>query len=196
MSRLSFSVALLLAWALVGCGGSDKPGEQKAPEPQKADPEPKAKTDPEPKGKPFRSAKGGFSITFPAGATEPKEQEQGEGPAKVLVVASELPDKTSLMVTAAPQPGITKGDADESLLDAVRDGLAQSYKGKVEGEEKVKLGGYRGRSFRIPVSDTLCRVRAFVGKDRLYQVMVFGPRSTVTSKDADLFLGSFEITVK
>ena len=99
------------------------------------------------------------------------------------------------MVTAAPQEEAAK-DAHEVLLDGVRNGVAEGFKGKAEAEEKRTLAGHPGRGFRVPFGDNLCRVRAFVGKGRLYQVMVFGPRSTVTSKEADQFLDSFKIADK
>jgi CheY-like chemotaxis protein len=184
MSRSSSFVSALLAFALTGCGGTDKPADPGKPlEPERA----------EGPGKVCTSAKGGFSVAFPAGATDPTEQEE-PGPAKVVTVRSSLPDTTSLVVTATSQPAeASKGDADAAMLDAVRNGLAEGFKGKAEGEEKLTLDGHPGRSFRVAFGDNLCRVRAFVGKGRLYQVMVLGPRTRVASKEADQFLDSFKI---
>jgi|SRR6266542_2741320 len=149
-------------------------------------------------GKSFTSDKGGFSVTLPPGASAAKEKEQTSGTAKVITVASQLPDRTALNVTVARFPAdALKGATDEDRLKRVRDGLARSFRGKITSDKEVKLDGNPGRDLGIEVvGGTLSRVRVYMVKDRLIQIMVLGPKTTVNSKEADQFLDSFKLTDK
>ena len=149
-------------------------------------------------GKSFTSTKGGFSVTFPAGATEPKEREQAAGPVKLVLVSSTLPDKTAMQITAITYPAeALKAQTDEARLDAMRDRLGMSFRSKAEDEKKIKLDGHPGRSFTLTLANGgLGRVKLFMVKDRMYQVMVLGPKKGATSKAADQFLDSFKLAGK
>ena len=148
-------------------------------------------------GKSFTSTKGGFSATFPAGA-EPKEQEQMLGAVKFVRVSSQQPDKTALQVAVITYPPeALKAQTDEARLDAMRDQLGRSFRTKVEDEKKIKLDGHPGRSFTLTLANGgLGRVKLFMVKDRMYQVMVLGPKKGASSKEADQFLDSFKLAGK
>jgi hypothetical protein len=149
-------------------------------------------------GKSFTSTKGGFSVTFPAGATEPKEQEQSAGAVKLVRVSSTLADKTALQIAAITYPAeALKAQTDEARLDAMRDRLGTSFRTKVEDEKKIKLDGHPGRTFTLTLTNGgLGRIKLFMVKDRMYQIMVLGPKKGATSKAADQFLDSFKLAGK
>lgn len=146
-------------------------------------------------GKPFTSTKGGFSTTFPAGATAPKERDLSRGAVKAVQVSCLLPDKTAMQVTAITYPADSlKGQTDEQRLDAMRDRLALSFRSKAEDEKKIKLDGNPGLIFTLTLArGGLGRIKLLMVKDRLYQIMVLGPKKTVMSKDTDQFLDSFKL---
>jgi hypothetical protein len=101
-----------------------------------------------------------------------------------------------VFVNEFPEEGI-KALSPEKRLDSARDGAVANVKGKLKSEKKITLQENPGRDVLIEVdSKSIVRVRLYVVKNRLYQVLVSGPKDLATSKTAERFLESFKLTAK
>ncbi len=92
-------------------------------------------------------------------------------------------------------PEAVKSVSLEQFYDSSRDVAAANMRGKVIGEEDVKLGDHPGREVRIEVNGGkhLFRSRVFLVGTRLHQIVVFGTKKAATSEDADKFLDSLKL---
>ena len=82
----------------------------------------------------------------------------------------------------------------DKRLDQARDGAIASVGGKKRSEEKIKLKGHPGREIVIEKdSEVVVRMRIYLVKNRLYQVMVLGNGPVFPAKDAGFFLDSFRL---
>ncbi|MDB5306344.1 MAG: hypothetical protein JWO38_546 [Gemmataceae bacterium] len=87
---------------------------------------------------------------------------------------------------------IPAGQAKEMLKK-----FGAGIKGKVESEKDVSLGKDKlpGREVVYSLDKAVIRQLMVLDGKRVYQVLVGGPtRESVTSKEADAFVGSFEVT--
>jgi hypothetical protein len=84
----------------------------------------------------------------------------------------------------------------KQVYDSSRDGAAGNMRGKVASEKEIKLGDHPGREIQIDVKggELRFRARVFLVGTRLYQVVAFGPKEAITSKEADKFFESFKLT--
>jgi hypothetical protein len=81
------------------------------------------------------------------------------------------------------------------LLDGGEKGLIDSLKAKVTSSKNVEFGKqkYPGRQIAAETDATHLRLTLILVENRLYQILVFGPKELVAGKDADKFFESFEI---
>ncbi len=118
------------------------------------------------------------------------------GAVPFTTVRSDAGRGLSYGVTFADYPESFQDLDPKAVLDGVRDGL-KGPDGKVESDKDVKFGPdgnpLTAREIKIVAGKNAIRVRLLLVGGRLYQVMVAGSDANVTGKQADEFLGSFEL---
>lgn len=146
----------------------------------------------------FHSKTGGFTLSFPGGP--PAEQKQiVRTPTGNLDVTSYVfeskqnPGRYLVSFSEYPEGAVATG-TDEKRLDYARDGLVSRSKGKLVSESRIKVEGFPGRDLVIEMEpNNALRTRMFAVKNRLFQVMVLGPRKMVQAKTTEIFLESFQL---
>ncbi|MBA4063972.1 MAG: hypothetical protein C0501_09725 [Isosphaera sp.] len=149
-----------------------------------------------PEFKPYASTDGRYKAVFPGPVTTqtvPVKDEKGE--LTVVVDSVELLAGTSFLVTYVDAPAEFAKQPPGPRLDKVRDGN-KGADGKLVEEKDVAVGAekYPGRDVLIEKPGGHLRNRIVIAGNRLYQVMVQGPKDVVLSPSADRFLASFEVT--
>jgi hypothetical protein len=146
----------------------------------------------------FTSNELGFSILMPGmpkGRSEKVPSPLGELTVKGFVVETNQ-GKAAWMVTSTDYPaGTVKADNQDAILDGVVKGSTEGVKGKLLTQSKITLGKkHPGRSMQTDVPNTgIYHARVYLVGDRLYQVIMLGPKELATSPDATKFLDSFKL---
>lgn len=149
-----------------------------------------------PEFKAYASTEGRYKCVFPGPVKTDVVPLKGEkGELKLTVDSVELRGGTSFLVTFIDAPEDVAKQPAEGRLDKVRDGN-KGDDGKVLADQAITVGDekYPGRDVLIEKRSGHLRNRIVIAGNRLYQVMVQGPKDIVTSPSADRFLESFEIT--
>jgi hypothetical protein len=140
---------------------------------------------------------GGFSVMMPGAPIEQKESLRlPSGPVDLLIYAVERKrDETAFIAMYCELPeAVFKNGTNEKRLDYARNRAVAATKGKLTGEKKLKLGANPGRELLFEVEGKgQVRQVLYVVKDKLYQLLVAGPKEKTMSKDADRFLQSFKL---
>jgi hypothetical protein len=142
--------------------------------------------------KTFVPAKGGFSVSVPS---VPMEAAQADGVAYGVEVGTMALAVVYNDYTAAK----VEQQKPDALLNAARDALLLEERGKKSrllGEGKVTQSGSEGKEFRAVTSEgILLRVRLFLVKQRLYQLIVAMPSKSEKGyeKQTLKFLDSFQL---
>lgn len=105
---------------------------------------------------------------------------------------------TSFTVTCAKYPdGQLRQEQSEELFDAVRDAFIRGINGKLVGESRTSIETYRGREIECKGGNgTVGRMRVFVVKDRLYQVIGATQEGTRGNAYVNRFLNSFQLVAE
>jgi hypothetical protein len=139
----------------------------------------------------------GFVVSMPGTFVEQKETlKLPSGPLELMIYFVERKkDETAFLVIWCEFPeAVFKGGTAEQRLDYARKRALASSKGKLVKETKIKLDGHPGRELHFEIEGKgLIRQRLYSVKDKLYQLLVSGPREMVMSKDADRFLDSIKL---
>ncbi len=149
-----------------------------------------------PEFKTYASTEGRFKILFPGAVkTQTYPVKSGDKELKLIVDSVELRAGTTFLVTYIDTPDDTKKQPSAERLDKVRDGNKGSD-GKVIEDKALEVGNEKhpARDVLIEKPSGFLRNRIVIVENRLYQVMVQGPKEIVTSPSADRFLASFEVT--
>ena len=156
-----------------------------------------AAADPMPEYKPFASSAGRYKVLFPGGVkTETSDVKTANGTTLKLTLDSvQLDDDTLYVVTHVDAPDDVAKQPAGPRLDKVRD-ANKGTDGKVLAEKELTLGDdkHPGREVLIQKPNLVIRNRIVIAGNRLYQVMIQGSKEFVTSRDADRFFDSFEVT--
>jgi hypothetical protein len=75
--------------------------------------------------------------------------------------------------------------------------VAEHSQGKLVRQADFTLQGHTGKRFEMEISQPITGFltgRAFVVKNRLYQVLAFGPQERASDTDVPHFLDSFKLT--
>jgi hypothetical protein len=146
----------------------------------------------------FSSVDGAFSVLMPGTPTEQTQSQDTDlgaievhsftfeqGGVAYLVGYNDLPAAVLEAVTPAV------------ILDSACGGQVEKVNGTLLNKEEIMLGTYPGRDLEIQIQDSTgtssLRSRTFLIRDRLYQVMVVGPKGQITSPDTTKFLDSFKL---
>jgi hypothetical protein len=147
--------------------------------------------------KEFTSKEGGFVVLMPGVPVEDKKALRlPSGPADLnLYVVERKKEETAYIVAYCELPEtVLKNGTDENRLDYAQKRAVASTKGKLAGEKKIKLGTYPGRELRFEVEGKgEVRQRIYAAREKVYQLMVAGPKEMTDSKDADKFFQSFKL---
>ena len=147
--------------------------------------------------KEYASKEGRFVVLMPGVPVEQKENvKTPSGPIDLtMAVVERKKEETAYLVIFSefPEAVLKKGTADQRL-DYARNRAAASTKGKLTSEIKIRLGDYPGRELHLEVEGKgMVRLRMYAVKDRLYQLLVAGPKERALGKEADRFLTSFQL---
>jgi len=146
----------------------------------------------------FSSAEGAFSVLMPGTPTEETQTQDTElGAIDVHSFTFEQGGVAYLVGYNVFPAAVIEAASPDSLLDGACDGQVQAVKGTRVSEQEITLGAYAGRDLEILIEDSdgpaSLRSRMFLVRDRLYQVMVVGPKGQSTSPDTLKFLDSFKL---
>jgi hypothetical protein len=145
--------------------------------------------------KEFSSPEGRFKVEFPG--TPKKTNQQAAG---IKMTTYTVEEKNGAYVVAFADAPIPSGETEAQLrkrLDGARDGMVGNVGGKLTSESDLTLKDkYPGREVKadIPSKKGALRARVYIVDGRLYQVMVIGTSSWITSAEATRFLDSFALT--
>jgi len=146
----------------------------------------------------FSSEEGAFSVLMPGAPTEQTQTQNTEagaidvhsfvfeqGGVAYLVGYNDIP---AVVIESAPSAAI---------LDGACSGQIDQVKGTLLNKEEITLGAYPGRDMEIQIEDSdgisSLRSRTYLVGDRLYQVMVIGPKGQGASPDTAKFFDSFNL---
>jgi hypothetical protein len=148
--------------------------------------------------KEFTSKEGRFSILFP---DSPKEERVPDKQGRLLQIQFAVGNKDgAYIVSYQDNPTLAKAAKEEvakALLSA-QEAARSAVNGKVVQAKEITLGkDYTGREyeFEMPVATGgVFRSRAYMVKDRLYQLIAVGTKDFAKSKEASRFFDSFKLT--
>lgn len=145
----------------------------------------------------FASSEGRYKVLFPGPVkTETTDVKTASGATLKLTLDSvKVIEGVIFMVTYIDSPGDVAKAPAGPRLEKVRDGN-KGADGTVLHDKELTVGveKYPARDFVIEKPATTIRNRVVIAGNRLYQVMLQGPKDLVTSKDVDRFFDSFEVT--
>jgi hypothetical protein len=149
-----------------------------------------------PEFKPYASTDGRYKVLFPGPVkTDTVDVKTDKGETTVTIDSVELKAGTSFLVSFVDAPEDVAKQPAGPRIDKVRD-ANKGKDGKVLEEKELTVGTekYPARDVLIEKTDGCIRNRIVIAGNRLYQVMVQGPKDVATSPSADRFLASFEVT--
>lgn len=138
---------------------------------------------------------GKFSAVFPTG---PEIQTKTAGGLTLkLYFADFEKGKGAYMVTYSDlDPALLKAPKPEQVLESAEKGLSEKFKNvKITKSAATTFGPKKHPAREITAERDEFTIRAvlvLVG-NRLYQVIIFGPKEMTTAKEANDFLASFQI---
>jgi hypothetical protein len=144
----------------------------------------------------FTSQKWKFKTRFPG---KPDEKTQ-PGPQGISMTAFYTESRSGAMLVGVADMPIPENEPNETIqerLDGSRDGAIRNVGGTLKSSQAITLNGkYPGREFSATLTTPAqgqMRCKVFLVNRRLYQVLVLGTDSFVTSQKADEFLNSFQL---
>jgi hypothetical protein len=149
----------------------------------------------------FSSTDGAFSVLMPGTPTEQTQtQDTDWGPIEVHMFTVEQGDVAYLVGYNVFPAAVIQAVSPAQLLDSARDGQVETVKGTLLSEEVITLDANPGRDLEIQVEGedgtSSLRSRLFLVGDRLYQLVVAGPKGQSTSSNTIKFLDSFELVAE
>jgi hypothetical protein len=147
--------------------------------------------------KEFTSKDGGFVVTMPGTPKEDKKNRRtASGPVElVLYIVERKQEETVFVAGYCELPeAVVKGATADKRMEYARRRVLADIKGKLLKEKKITLGTHPGRELHIGIEGGgVVRQRLFAVKDKLYQLLVVGPKAKALSKDSDRFMDSFKL---
>lgn len=144
----------------------------------------------------YKNKEGKYAIAFPAGA-KVKTMKQDAGGGLTMHTAAVESGGNAYAVMYADFPDAVK-DVDPAILfDGAQKGAVGEGKGKLVGRPKdITVGAkkYPGRDIVVDKDGTKLKTRMVLAGSRMYIIIVGGADDFATSKDAQKFLDSFEVT--
>ena len=143
----------------------------------------------------FVSGEGKYKVQMPSGVkTEKKELPVGDKKLTMHTAAVAVGTKSAIVVTHLDFADPIAAGSQKEVVKKTAEGAAQ--KGKMLSDKEYAYGKDKlpGRDCLVETATHFMRYRNVLAGQRMYQLMVLGPKDFVTSKDADKVLDSFEVT--
>jgi hypothetical protein len=147
----------------------------------------------------FSSKEGGFSILMP-GEPEQERLKQSTltGDVDYVVFMVERGD-SGYMVSFGDMSPQTIAQADTNMaLEGAVQGAVNSTNSTLVSKQDITLDGYPGKEFEaqamISGIEVIFKARIYLVQNRLYQILVVGPKDSLSVADIDKFLYSFKLT--
>ncbi len=153
----------------------------------------------EPKFQEFNSKDGGFKVLMPGKPVERiQEQKSAAGILKFTMYIVDLGQMASYIAAFNDFPDkVIEALPVAKHLDNCRDGNIKSF-GKLISEKKITFGRQKhsGREILLEKADKTAQYRAriYLVGNRLYQIVLVGPREVVQADTATKYLESFQLT--
>jgi len=146
----------------------------------------------------FSSAEGNFAVLMPGTPTHEKTSTNtAVGPIDMHMFTLNIKRDAAYMVMYNDYPEIVTKASPEALLDGGRNGALANTKGKLIGEQSISLDGFPGREIVIDVPGKgLMKVRAFLVRQRLFQVLAVGTKEKIDHEDTAKYLTSFRLLTR
>lgn len=148
------------------------------------------------KGVEYAPEGAGFKVVFKA---KPKEQEQTH--LGITIKMATLTEKDGAYIIGysdVPLIGANEtAEQTQTRLDGARDGALGNVNAKLSKEDKIILAKkHPGREIwaDLPDKKGMLKMRMFIVKDRLYQIMAVGTKEFIEAEETDNFLKSLELT--
>jgi hypothetical protein len=149
--------------------------------------------------KKYESATGKYKVVFPGKPdSETKKVEDGE----LNVTSYAMNGGGFLVIYTDLSAAKLKENKAKDLLASGEKGLVDSFKAKVKSSKDIEFGKQKFPAKEITAEAFLAkeaisihiRLTLILADNRLYQILVFGPKELPAGEDADKFFKSFEIT--
>jgi hypothetical protein len=146
---------------------------------------------------PYSSKEGNYRAMFPSTPKTAKQNLPGPAGVKVTAHSATVKDRNGAVygVNYTEFPNAT-----EAMLDAAVDAMIKSAKMKPSSREKIDLDGHPGRDVKFEVDPPrgtkekgLGQAKCFLVGKRIYQVLVIGPESKVSTDEIKAFVDSFAL---
>lgn len=146
----------------------------------------------------FSSVEGNFAVMMPGTpAYEKKDTATAVGPIDMHMFTLNIKRDAAYIVMYSDYPEIVTKAPPDRILDGGRDGAVANAKGKLIGEQNLTLDGFPGREIAIEVPGKgLMKVRAFLVRQRLFQVMAAGTKERIDHEDTAKYLTSFRLLAR
>ena len=153
--------------------------------------------------KEFRSKEGGFTISTPVTPAYRKQTSTTPGGSFDVhfFAASAAPYTYVVSYLDFPEQQVSESGP-AAVLEANRDSFVEGVRGKLAADQKISLERHPGREFRVErAGDTQAaareyRVRQYLVRNRLYQVITVSPREESAPPELTRFLDSFKLLKK
>jgi hypothetical protein len=167
--RTALATACMFACALTGAQEKDKAAEK------------------------YESKEGKYAIQFP-GKPAKSTKKAGGVDLQIAMVQKGL-GGFAVIHTDLPPEAVKVAKPKELLDGGQQKGLVESFKAKVTSAKDFEFGKqkYPARELVAEKDQLHLRVHIILADNRLYQVLVVGPKDLTASKEADAFFKSFDI---
>jgi hypothetical protein len=141
----------------------------------------------------FESKEGNYSVQFPGKPA--KSTRKAGGVDLHIAIVEKGTGGFAVIHTDLPAEAVRAAKPKDLLDGGQRKGLVESFKAKVTSARDFEFGPEKhpARELVAEKDQFHLRVRMILAGNRLYQVLVVGPRELTASKDADSFFKSFDI---
>lgn len=145
----------------------------------------------------FTSEEGNFAVMMPgAPAYQKSTQPTALGPIDMHLFTIENRQNAYIVMYSDYPEAVTKTPV-ESLLDGGRNGALASTKGTLINEQNLSLDGFPGREINVNLPDRgLMKLRVFMVRQRLFQVMAMGTKEIIEHEDTAKYLASFRLLAR
>jgi hypothetical protein len=141
----------------------------------------------------FESKEGKYLVQFPG---KPAKSTKKAGGVDLQIAMVQKGQGGFAVIHTDLPPEAVKVARPKDLLDGGQQkGLIENFKAKVTSAKDFEFGRekYPARELVAEKDQLHLRVQIIVAENRLYQVLVVGPKELTASKEADSFFKSFDI---
>ena len=145
---------------------------------------------------------GGFSVLMPGTPVERKQTADSPIGSIGIDTFTLTKGRDEFTVAFTDYPAAILKSKPEAILEGVQIGVEADLRAKVLDERPTSLDGYPGRQYTLELPESklpgggIYKVRAYLVKQRLYQVVAVTPKANASSTDAEKFFQSFRLSAQ